>query len=271
MKHNAGAASLRSSIRPHRGSSLLSRIELEICVDNIRSAVAARDGGADRLEVCGPLSVGGTTPSCGFIRRYLEVEQRIGDLTIVAMIRPHDGGFCYDSADVDTMLRDIQYAAGTGVHGFVFGALTPDREIDIETCRRLIDEVRQLSAIERPLTMTFHRAFDVVTDPIKALEDLIELKFDRLLTSGLAQTALEGADVIRQLVDHAGADIAIMAGSGINADNVAQILETTGVENVHASAAEPNTSPGYPIDFGGNARTTRESKVRALRTAIDRI
>jgi copper homeostasis protein len=247
----------------------MSRINLEICVDNMRSAMAAKDGGADRLEVCGPLSVGGTTPSCGLILRCLELEGRKGEMTIMAMIRPHDGGFCYDSVDIDTMLRDIQYAAGIGVHGFVFGALTADRQIDVETCRRLVDEVRQMSTIERPIKTTFHRAFDVVIDPLRALDELIDLKFDRLLTSGLAPSAIQGAEMIRQLVDRAGDSIAIMAASGINAENVVEILEATGVKEVHASAAKADASRDYPIDFGGEARTTIASRVRAMRNAID--
>lgn len=232
---------------------------IEVCIDNIRSAIAAKAGGADRLEVCGPLSVGGTTPSAGLIEQCVE----LGGIDVVTMIRPHAGDFCYDSADIETMLRDIRIAKRLGAQGVVFGALTTDRHIDIETCRSLIDEAR-------PMAVTFHRAFDVVDsdNAQSAMDSLLQLKVDRLLTSGLATTAVAGSESIRKLVQQSADKIKVIAASGVNADNAAQLIAATGVTEIHASSAQLSPPTGYAIDFGGKPRTTCESKVRNLRNAV---
>lgn len=231
---------------------------LEVCIDNFRSALAAKSGGANRLEVCGPLSVGGTTPSAGLIEQCVA----LGGVEIVVMIRPHEGGFYYHPEDVETMLIEIRCAKDLGAQGVVFGALTADNQIDVSTCQRLIEEAR-------PLKVTFHRAFDIVYDWRPALDALLKLKVDRLLTSGLATTALEGRETIRQLVEQSGDQLRVIAGSGVTADNVRQLVSETGISEVHTSGSVAEARTETAIDFGGRPRTTRESKIREVRLAIE--
>lgn len=231
---------------------------LEVCIDNFRSALAAKSGGADRLEVCGPLSVGGTTPSAGLIEQCVA----LGGVEIVVMIRPHEGGFCYQPKDVETMLRDIHCAKNLGAQGVVFGALTADNQIDVSTCLHLIDEAR-------PLKITFHRAFDTVPDWRAALDAMLKLKVDRLLTSGLATTAIEGRDTIRHLVKDSGTQLRVIGGSGVTASNVRQLVTETGIVEVHTSGSVADTQTETAIDFGGRPRTTCEVKIRKVRLALD--
>lgn len=231
---------------------------LEICIDSIESALAAADGGADRLEVCSSLAVGGTTPSHGLVSACLSQTS----LPVMMMIRPHDGGFVYGSCDIDVMLADIESAHALGVHGVVFGALTDNRRIDVEMCKRLV-------TASRPLSMTFHRAFDLVEDPLAALDQIINLGFQRVLTSGQAARAIDGVRMLQELNEHAGERITILAGSGINADNAAQIVANTGVRELHASASEPSTlqQSTSEIAFGGSHRITNADQVRAIKMA----
>ncbi|TWT59288.1 copper homeostasis protein CutC [Allorhodopirellula solitaria] len=231
---------------------------LEICIDSFQSAAAAKAGGADRLEVCSSLAAGGTTPS------YALVEQCVVDLKmpVMMMIRPHDGGFVYDEADVETMKRDIEIAKSIGVQGIVLGALTSERMIDHETCGRLIDAAAALE-------VTFHRAFDLVPNPLAAVEELETLGFHRVLTSGQQRTALAGAELIAGLTERA-ASLCILAGGGVNADNARQLVERTGVQEVHGSAsvlANDGQSLGN-VSFGTQRRVTNAAQVRAIQTAI---
>ncbi len=227
---------------------------LEICVDRIESARAAIAGGAGRLEVCGSLAEGGITPGYGLISGCLA----LGSVEVVMMVRPHGGGFCCSADDLDAMLRDIGLAKQLGVRGVVLGALRADGRIDIDHCRRLIDAAR-------PLTVTFHRAFDVTPDPLEALETLLDLQVDRLLTSGQSPSASGGAEVIRRLVQRAGGALSVMAGGGIRAEGLADLIRHTGVREIHASASE--VTAGEFCQAGGlvsSARITRRETVRAL-------
>lgn len=231
---------------------------LEICIDRLASARAAREGGADRLEVCGELSAGGVTPSVGLVEACLALDGP----AVMMMIRPHGGSFFYESDDVAVMLGDLRTAARLRVKGVVFGALTSDRRVDVETCRRLIDAAR-------PLEVTFHRAFDLVRDPREALDALLDLGVDRLLTSGCAATAVEGAAVIRQLVTQAAGRLAVMPGAGVRGANVAELVRSTGVREVHASASETRpAAQTASFDFLGAERVTTVENVRAIRAAL---
>ena len=183
-------------------------MKLEVCIDRVESAVAARDGGADRIEVCGALNVGGITPSYGLTEKCASLR----GIEVMMMIRPHGGGFNYRKDEIGTMMRDIQVAKEIGVHGVVLGALRTDGHVDSEVCQRLIDSAR-------PLSITFHRAFDLTPDPMEALDVLLKLGVDRLLTSGLASIATKGVRVIRELVQRAGSDLSVMAGSGIRSQD----------------------------------------------------
>ncbi|QEG40004.1 copper homeostasis protein CutC [Roseimaritima ulvae] len=233
-------------------------IVLEVCVDSFASAAAAQAGGADRLEVCSALQLGGTTPNFGLL------EQCVGelDLPVMMMIRPHDGGFVYDSHHVDTMLADIRVARSLGVRGIVFGALTPQRNLDRETCRRLLDAAEDLET-------TFHRAFDLVPDPEGTLHELESLGFHRVLTSGQQSTAMAGAELIAVLTQQA-ASLQVLAGAGIDASNVRRLVERTGVQEVHASASVPagDGQSSGTIEFGSQRRVTSAAGVRAIRAAL---
>ena len=232
---------------------------LEICVDSIESAVAAKEGGADRLEVCSSLTGGGTTPSFGLVKQCVEDIQ----LPVMMMIRPHEGGFVYRENDLKTMLADIEIAKSLEVFGVVFGALTKERQVHLAQCRRLL-------AAAHPLKTTFHRAFDIVADPIKSFDQIIGMGFDRLLTSGQEATAQEGIPLIRQLYDRAQYRIAILAGAGVHARNAPQIVDATGVCELHASASLLGSSQSLgDVQFGTDRRVTSVELVRTIRQSLD--
>lgn len=235
------------------------RILLEACVDSVASAVAADAGGADRLELCDNLVEGGTTPSAGMIARCVE---RVA-IPVFVMIRPRGGDFLYDPDELLVMERDIRVAADAGAAGVVFGALTPDGTIDA-------DVIRRLTVGARPLSVTVHRAFDLTRDLHRSLDVLLELNIDRVLTSGGAPSAVEGAGTIAQLVAAGGGRIAVMAGGGVRPSNVGDLVRRTGVREVHARLTQSVPSemrfrsgggvsrPGAP-DEHARAVTSREA------------
>lgn len=235
---------------------------LEICIDAIDSALAAKSGGADRLEVCSSLAAGGTTPSIGLVRRCVD---DIG-LPVMMMIRPHDGPFVYHDQDVQIMLEDIDAGISAGVAGFVFGCLHKNDSLNIEQCRTLLSATGDRET-------TFHRAFDVAnmaTSPLKMLDQLIELGFDRLLTSGRAATAEKGSELIKQLVEHADGRIKILAGAGVSSENAKRIVEAAGITELHASASVPlvsTSSSAGEVSFGNACRVTVAKKVKAIKIA----
>ncbi|MBR4065484.1 MAG: copper homeostasis protein CutC [Bacteroidaceae bacterium] len=198
---------------------------LEICAGSVESAIAARDGGAQRIELCAALEVGGVTPSAGLIAEARKVE----GLTLNVIIRPRGGDFLYNEYEAACMEQDIRTCKQLGVDGVVIGALTPDGDIDTVLCKRLI-------AAANGMSITFHRAFDMCRDPKKALEELIVMGCDRVLTSGQAATAEAGIPLLKELVQQAGRRIIIMPGCGVNSNNAAAILNATGTTEIHASA-----------------------------------
>ncbi|MGI5232933.1 copper homeostasis protein CutC [Actinoallomurus iriomotensis] len=201
----------------------------EICLESADDVAAAAEAGADRVELCAALFEGGITPSQGMIEQA--VAAAAGRLRVHVIIRPRGGDFIYGPAEVEVMLRDIAAAKAAGVDGVVIGALTEDAEIDTELCARLV-------AAARPLSVTFHRAFDVTRDPEKAFEDVVALGVDRLLTSGAAPSALEGADLIARLVEKAADRIIVMPAGGINERTAARVAEQTGARELHFTANE---------------------------------
>ncbi len=200
---------------------------LEICVDSFESAKNAELGGADRIELCAALSEDGLTPSIGFAKQC--VEQLSVD--VYPMIRPRQGGFVYAKEELQIMLEDIRQFKSIGVHGIVFGVLNSDGQIDEIAMRRLINAAK-------PLPITFHRAFDQTTNAIESLDKLIELKVNRVLTSGQETTALEGLELLKELVKHAKGRISIMPGSGLKSSNIEQLLSSGALE-YHGSARIP--------------------------------
>ena len=198
---------------------------LEICAGSVESAIAARDGGAQRIELCAALEVGGVTPSAGMIAEARKVE----GLVLNVIIRPRGGDFLYNEYEVACMLQDIRTCKQLGADGVVIGALTADGDIDTAVCKRLI-------AAADGMSVTFHRAFDMCRDASKALEELIELGCDRVLTSGQAATAQTGIPLLKELVEQAAGRIIVMPGCGVSSANAAAILQATGATEIHASA-----------------------------------
>ncbi len=197
-------------------------ILLEACVDSVESAATAVAAGAQRVELCANLVEGGTTPSVGTIERAVE------DLgaDVMVMIRPRGGDFVYERRELAVMERDIEAVQAAGAAGLVFGCLTPDGDVDRDAVRTLLQEAG-------PLPVTFHRAFDVCRDPHDALESLIDLGVDRVLTSGQQPTAPEGLALIAELVQTAGERIVVMPGVGINAGNIVRIAAATRAREFH--------------------------------------
>jgi copper homeostasis protein len=197
---------------------------IEVCVDTVESALAAQAGGADRVELCNNLFEGGTTPSAGAMALAREC-LRIG---LHVIIRPRGGDFLYTDLEFAIMRRDIETAKELGADGVVIGLLTADGDVDVERTRQLVE-------LARPLSVTFHRAFDVAREPFAALETLIELGVDRLLTSGQEESVMEGAELIAELVRRAGGRIVVMPGGGFTARNIARLVAQTGANEVHVT------------------------------------
>lgn len=206
-------------------------ITIEVCVDSVASAIAAERGGAQRVELCSDLLEGGVTSSLGLLG---VVRSRVS-IAVHPIIRPRPGDFCYSEAELEVMQRDIEAAKREGADGVVLGVL--DRAGNVDVLR-----TRQLVELARPLSVTFHRAFDVSADLFRAFEDICATGADRLLTSGGKQECLQGVDAISRLVKAARGQIAIMAGGRISAENVATIIERTGVAEIHVGLATPVTS-----------------------------
>ena len=198
-------------------------ILLEAAVESLDDALAAVDGGADRLELCANLDIGGTTPSESLIS---EVVDRVA-VPVFVMIRPRGGSFVYSTTELEDMKRDIDRARDLDADGLVFGVLNSSGRIDTIRTQSLVDAAGDLP-------VTFHRAFDRTPDRFHALEMLIDLGVGRVLTSGGAPTAIEGLSELRDLVDAADERIAIVAGGGVRFNNVQEIVEETGVREVHA-------------------------------------
>lgn len=205
---------------------------IEVCVDSVASAIAAERGGAHRAELCSDLLEGGITPSLGLVQT---VRSRIS-CALHVIIRPRPGDFCYSDEEVDIMRRDIELAKSSGADGVVLGILLPSGQVDVA-------RTRQLRELARPLSMTFHRAFDMSADLQNSLNDVSQAGVDRLLTSGGEQDCLQGIDVLSKLVKLARGRIPIMAGGGITTGNVAQILQRTGVNEIHVGLATETQSP----------------------------
>jgi copper homeostasis protein len=205
---------------------------VEACVDTVASVAGALAGGAGRLELCDNLVEGGTTPSPGM----LAVARERSPVPIHTMIRPRGGDFLYAGDEVAVMLADIAAAERLRADGVVIGALTADGRVDRELVARLIDAAR-------PMTVVFHRAFDLTRDPVEALETLIDLEVDRVLSSGQAPTAEEGIPVLKEMVRRAEGRIVILAGGGITEANAARIVRETGVREIHLRGSKAEPSP----------------------------
>jgi copper homeostasis protein len=207
-------------------------IVVEVCVDSVASAVAAERGGAGRIELCSDLLEGGITPSAGLIAT---VRSQIS-IGLLPIIRPRPGDFCYSEQEMEIMSRDIETAKELGADGVVLGILDPEGHVDIERTRQLVE-------LARPLSVTFHRAFDMSSDIFHALEGVCQTGANRILTSGGEQTCFQGIDTIASLVKTAQGRVAIMAGGGIGHRDAPTIVERTGVREIHVGLSSSVTSP----------------------------
>jgi copper homeostasis protein len=201
-------------------------ISLEVCANSINSALAAQQGGAIRVELCENLHDGGTTPSPG----QISVARKLLSIKLYVLIRPRGADFLYDDVEFETMLADVKYCIAAGCDGIVIGILKADGTIDKERCAQLIKPAK-----EAGLGVTFHRAFDMCADQLQALEDIIALGCERILTSGGKSTAMEGSRNIAELIKKANGRISIMAGSGITEINAADLVLFTGVQEIHGT------------------------------------
>lgn len=198
---------------------------LEICTPSFTSVLEAQTGGADRIELCQNLELGGTTPSFALLKLTREVL----NIPIAVLIRPRGGDFIYTPDDQQVMKKDIEFCRQLGVEAVVVGALTAQGSLDETLCRRFVD-------LAYPLDVVFHRAIDKCLDPLEALHQLIDWGYQRILTSGQAQQAPEGRTLIQSMVLEAGGRITIMAGGGLTPDNLADFIRYTQVTDVHLSA-----------------------------------
>lgn len=248
---------IESAFMPNKPS-----LTVEICAYSLQSCLTAQTAGAHRIELCGGLAEGGTTPSAGLIQL---VRQQI-TLPVYVMIRPRGGDFLYSDSELAVMEADIQMAKQLGASGVVLGLLKADGSVDEERTRRLID-------LAHPLPITFHRAFDMTNDPGAALEAIILTGAERILTSGQQQTAEAGLPLLRKLVEQAAGRIAIMAGAGVNATNADALIEA-GVDSLHLSGSvrqdsgmtyrHPAVSMASAVPGEYEQLETAEEKVRAV-------
>jgi copper homeostasis protein len=212
-------------------------LTLEVCIDSVESALAAQQGGAGRVELCSDLGHGGITPSVGMIRSVRESVS----LKVHVMIRPRAGDFLYSDAEYEVMKNDVLEAKKLGVDGLVFGILTKDGTVDSVRTEMLMQ-------MARPLSVTFHRAFDETADVFDALADLARIGVDRVLTSGGRPTVESGLQTLAELVKAAKSSISVLAGGGITHENVAHVVQKAGVNEVHALSSVSTTLTGAASD-----------------------
>lgn len=210
----------------------MNHYQFEVCANSVESCLAAQTGGADRVELCAGIPEGGTTPSYGDIATAREL---LTHTRLHVIIRPRGGDFLYTPLEQRIMLKDIENARRLGADGVVFGCLTPEGDIDIALMKQLLEAAQGMS-------VTFHRAFDVCRQPKQALETLIQLGFHRILTSGAQPTAEQGIPLLKELQAQASGRIILLAGCGVNENNIARIASETGIREFHFSAREQLSS-----------------------------
>ena len=236
---------------------------LEVAANSVASALAAQEGGASRVELCGALELGGLTPSCATIAITRERLR----IPLYVLIRPRSGDFLYSDLECEAMQRDIEACVALGCDGVVLGALDAQGQVDRLRCRALIAAAGRLG-------VTFHRAFDLSQNPSAALETLIELGCERVLTSGAHASAIDGAAQIRALLAQAAGRVIVMPGAGLDVRNIARLARSTGARELHASAKRqlPSRMQHRRLDMaemaGGEWRTD-PVQVRAMVAALD--
>ena len=241
---------------------------LECCVDSAESALLAEKGGADRLELCSNLIIGGTAPTLALYRQI----RRHSSIRIHALIRPRFGDFLYSQEEFQIILEEVKQFRQAGAEGVVIGCLTPEGRLDMEAMKQLMEAAEGMS-------VTLHRAFDMCRDPFEALEQAKALGINTILTSGQAPSCLEGIELLKKLQAQAGPDLTILAGAGINAGAVRTLLEQTSLTAYHMSGKRilesgmqfrnPRVSMGLPGMSEYEIWQTDEGAVRAVRRLLD--
>lgn len=246
------------------------RYILEACVDSVESALAAERGGADRLELCGNLVIGGTTPSpCLF-----EEIRNISDICTHVLIRPRFGDFCYMDYEFSVMVREVRSFRKLGADGVVIGILNPDGTLDVKRMRQLMEEAQDMS-------VTLHRAFDVCANPFEAMEQAKELGIHTILTSGQKNHCREGKTLLKELVEREDGQITIQVGSGVDAEVIRQIQPYTGAHAFHMSGKKTvdsrmiyrkeGVSMGLPSLSEFEIFRTEEEKIRQARLVLNNL
>lgn len=211
----------------------------EVCAGSVQDCINAQLGGADRVELNSALHLGGLTPSLAMLKLVKEKTS----LKVVCMDRPRAAGFCYDDVEIETMFEDAKILLENGADGISFGFLNSDATINVTETKKMVELIHQYQK-----EAVFHRAFDCVDDPMHAIKQLIDCGVDRILTSGLQPTAMQGASVLEKLQSEFGNQIELLAGSGINANNIRALKEQTGLHQFHGSCKEwckdPTTTVG---------------------------
>lgn len=237
---------------------------LEVCCGSFEDAMIASECGVKRVELNSALSLGGLTPSLGsliMIKQYSDIE-------VVSMVRARAGGFCYTNYQYEQMLENLKLLLAYGTDGVSFGFLKEDRTVDVNRCQEFLENVRNEGC-----KATFHRAFDCTRNPYEAIEQLIKLGFDRLLTSGQEATAEEGIRLLADLQRQYGNEIEIIAGSGVNENNAEKIIKETGIKQIHSTCrgwGVDATGMGERVSFqvsdedGDRYRSVSEERIKKL-------
>lgn len=216
---------------------------IEICCGSYEDALSAYHGGAKRIELNSALYLGGLTPSVASLR----LTKANTDLKVICMVRPRGAGFCYSETDYLTMVEDVKIMLENGADGIAFGCLDKNGNVDVKKTKEIIDIIKSYGK-----EVVFHRAFDCVQDPYATIELLIELKVDRILTSGLQAKAMDGIELIKDLQSKYGDKIEILAGSGMNATNAKKMMDETGISQVHSSCkgwVNDPTTTGKAVNY----------------------
>lgn len=245
----------------------MERFTLEVCVDSVESALAAKRGGADRLELCSNLIIGGTTPSSALFEEIRDITE----IRTHVLIRPRYGDFCYSDYEFRVIAREMRKFRELGAEGVVIGILKPDGTLDMKRMKQLMEEAGDMS-------VTLHRAFDVCADPFKAMEQAIELGVHAILTSGQKNHCLEGKDIIKELVRRENDQITIQVGAGVDVDTIRKIQPYTGAHAFHMSGKtvvesemvyrKEGVSMGLPAFGEFEIIRTEEEKIRKAKDLL---
>ncbi|QTU82563.1 copper homeostasis protein CutC [Carnobacteriaceae bacterium zg-C25] len=237
---------------------------VEVCAGSLKDCIIAQQNGAHRIELNSALFLGGLTPSIS----TLVLAKRHVTIPIICMVRPRGAGFCYDDYDKDVMFADAQLLLENGADGIAFGFLKADKTIDVDATRKMIDLIHRYKK-----QAVFHRAFDCVENPYFAIETLIDLQCDRLLTSGLQESAIKGRVLLKKLQDKYGANIELCMGAGVNAENIQRLKQDTGIRQCHASFKhwiEDDTTSGKNVSYRYSADDAFDGvSAKKLKTLIE--